>query len=77
MLTALGGSARETDDGLLIEPSALHGATVSSYGDHRMATAAAVIGLVVPGVRILDIGTTAKTLPDFTGMWQRMLTAGA
>lgn len=77
MLTALGGSARETDDGLLIEPSTLHGATVSSYGDHRMATAAAVIGLVVPGVRILDIGTTAKTLPDFTGMWQRMLTAGA
>lgn len=77
MLNALGGSARETDDGLAIEPSTLHGATVSSYGDHRMATAAAVIGLVVPGVRILDIGTTAKTLPDFTGMWQRMLTAGA
>jgi 3-phosphoshikimate 1-carboxyvinyltransferase len=77
MLTALGGSARETDDGLLIEPSTLHGATVSSYGDHRMATAAAVIGLVVPGVCIQDIGTTAKTLPDFTGMWQRMLTAGA
>jgi 3-phosphoshikimate 1-carboxyvinyltransferase len=77
MLTALGGAARETDDGLVIEPSAsLHGATVSSYGDHRMATAAAVIGLVVPGVRVLDVGTTAKTLPDFTGMWQRML-AGA
>ena len=76
MLTALGGSARETDDGLAIEPSTLHGATVASYGDHRMATAAAVIGLVVPGVRILDIGTTAKTLPDFTGMWQRMLAAG-
>jgi 3-phosphoshikimate 1-carboxyvinyltransferase len=77
MLTALGGATTETDDGLVIEPSTLHGATVSSYGDHRMATAAAVIGLVVPGVRILDIGTTAKTLPDFTGMWQRMLTAGA
>ena len=77
MISALGGSARETEDGLVIEPSTLHGATVASYGDHRMATAAAVIGLVVPGVRILDIGTTAKTLPDFTGMWQRMLAAGA
>jgi 3-phosphoshikimate 1-carboxyvinyltransferase len=77
MLTAFGGSATETEDGLFIEPSTLHGATVSSYGDHRMATAAAVIGLVVPGVCILDIGTTAKTLPDFTRMWQRMLTAGA
>ncbi len=76
VLTAFGGTARETEDGLIIEPSSLHGATVSSYGDHRMATAAAVIGLVVPGVRVLDIGTTAKTLPDFTGMWQHML-AGA
>ncbi|MGA0979389.1 MAG: 3-phosphoshikimate 1-carboxyvinyltransferase [Candidatus Nanopelagicales bacterium] len=74
MLTAVGGTARETEDGLVIEPSSLHGATVSSYGDHRMATAAAVIGLVVPGVRILDVGTTAKTLPDFPGMWQHMLT---
>lgn len=76
MITAFGGTARETEDGLAIQPSSLHGATVSSYGDHRMATAAAVIGLVVPGVRVLDIGTTAKTLPDFTGMWQHML-AGA
>jgi 3-phosphoshikimate 1-carboxyvinyltransferase len=77
LLTVLGGSARETEDGLAIEPSSsMHGATVSSYGDHRMATAAAVIGLVVPDVRILDIGTTAKTLPDFTSMWQHML-AGA
>ena len=73
MLTALGGSAHETDDGLVIEPSTMHGATVSSYGDHRMATAAAVIGLVVPGVRIIDIGTTSKTLPDFIGMWRHML----
>ena len=74
MLTAFGGTARETEDGLVIEPSPLHGATVSSYGDHRMATAAAVIGLVVPAVRILDIGTTAKTLPDFPAMWKHMLT---
>lgn len=73
MITAFGGDARESDDSLEISPASLHGATVSSYGDHRMATAAAVIGLVVPGVRILDIGTTAKTLPDFPGMWQSML----
>ena len=69
-LEAQGVPVRER---LKISPASLHGATVSSYGDHRMATAAAVIGLVVPGVRILDIGTTAKTLPDFPGMWQSML----
>lgn len=73
MLGALGSRITEGADDLRIDPARMHGATVSSYGDHRMATAAAVIGLVVPGVRILDIATTGKTLPDFPGMWQEML----
>jgi 3-phosphoshikimate 1-carboxyvinyltransferase len=38
-----------------------------------MATAGAIIGLRVPGVTVQDIGTTAKTLPDFPGMWTEML----
>ena len=73
MITAFGGAARETPDGIAIEPASLHGATVSSYDDHRMATAAAVIGLVVAGVRVTGMEATTKTLPDFPGMWQRML----
>ena len=76
MLGAFGARVEESADALRIAPGSLHGATVSSYGDHRMATAAAVIGLVVPGVRIQNIATTGKTLPDFPGMWQAML-AGA
>ena len=73
MLGAFGAHVDASADALQITPGALHGATVSSYGDHRMATAAAVIGLVVPGVRIEDIATTGKTLPDFPGMWHAML----
>ena len=73
MLGAFGAHVDASAHALRITPGALHGATVSSYGDHRMATAAAVIGLVVPGVRIEDIGTTGKTLPDFPGMWHAML----
>ena len=73
MLGAFGAAVDATEDALHITPGPLRGATVSSYGDHRMATAAAVVGLVVPGVRIEDIGTTSKTLPDFPGMWQTML----
>ena len=73
MLGAFGARVDASADALRITPGALHGATVSSYGDHRMATAAAVIGLVVPGVRIEDIATTGKTLPDFPGMWHAML----
>lgn len=76
-ITRLGGTAHELPDGLEITPAPLHGAVVETYHDHRMATFAAVVGLVVPGVEIVDVATTAKTLPDFTGMWQRMLAGSA
>ncbi|CAN5342856.1 3-phosphoshikimate 1-carboxyvinyltransferase [soil metagenome] len=72
-INALGGQVRETGDGLSIWPSPLHGGVVSTYDDHRMATAAAVLGLAVEGIAVRDIGTTAKTLPDFPAMWAAML----
>ncbi|HEY7811953.1 MAG TPA: 3-phosphoshikimate 1-carboxyvinyltransferase, partial [Nakamurella sp.] len=72
-INGLGGAATETDDGLVIEPKPLHGGVWRAYADHRMATAGAVIGLRVPGVSVDDIGSTGKTLPDFPGMWARML----
>lgn len=72
-LSALGGSVRETDDGLRIEPGSLTGGRFHSYHDHRMATAGAIIGLRVPGVLVEDIATTGKTLPDFPGLWHGML----
>ncbi len=75
-LNKLGGQVRETEDGLVIWPSPLHGGEFNTYDDHRLATAAAVLGLVVEGVQVLDIATTAKTLPDFPGMWERMLAGG-
>ena len=72
-LRALGGSAQETDDGLIIEPAPLHGGIWKSFDDHRMATAGAIIGLRVEGVQIDDIDATAKTLPGFTASWSAML----
>jgi 3-phosphoshikimate 1-carboxyvinyltransferase len=72
-LNRLGGNVTETADGLVIKPAKLHAGTFHSYDDHRIATAGAVIGLRVPGVLVENIGTTAKTLPDFTGLWDRML----
>jgi 3-phosphoshikimate 1-carboxyvinyltransferase len=74
-INGLGGDCRETDDGLLITATALHGGTWHSYADHRMATAGAIVGLRVPGVLVDDIATTSKTLPDFPGMWAKMLAA--
>lgn len=75
-ITRVGGQAEQTHDGLVITPRELHGAVWESYHDHRMATAGALVGLRVPGLEVVDIGTTAKTLPDFVGMWTGML-AGA
>lgn len=77
-INRIGGIARETADGLEIDPSDnLHGALWKTYEDHRMATAGAIIGLRVPGIEIEDITTTSKTMPDFANMWQAMLGAKA
>jgi 3-phosphoshikimate 1-carboxyvinyltransferase len=72
-ITHLGGDAVETEDGLRIRPGLLHGGRMATYADHRMATAAAIIGLRVHGVTVEDIGTTAKTLPRFAERWSQMV----
>ncbi|MDN5755535.1 MAG: 3-phosphoshikimate 1-carboxyvinyltransferase, partial [Micrococcaceae bacterium] len=75
-IKALGGEAEELADGILIRRPVDRGGLFHSYEDHRMATAGAVIGLAVDGVRIEDIGTTAKTMPDFPGLWQELAATG-
>jgi 3-phosphoshikimate 1-carboxyvinyltransferase len=69
----LGGGMTEGEDELVISPRPLHGGEFSTYDDHRMATAAAVLGLVVPGIRVENVATTAKTLPDFPGRWAALV----
>jgi 3-phosphoshikimate 1-carboxyvinyltransferase len=76
-INGLGGHCEETADGLTITATPMHGGLWRSYADHRMATAGAIIGLRVPGVEVEDIGTTAKTLPDFPDMWAKMLAGQA
>ncbi|MFI6832942.1 3-phosphoshikimate 1-carboxyvinyltransferase [Kribbella sp. NPDC050241] len=66
---ALGGDVTQMADGLEIRPQRLHGGLFGTYNDHRMAHAAAVVGLLVDGLEIENIGTTAKTLPEFPDMW--------
>ena len=72
-LRGLGGEAHELDDGIRIVPRPLHGGKWHAHHDHRLATTAAIIGLAVPGVIVDDIGTTAKTMPEFPILWERML----
>jgi 3-phosphoshikimate 1-carboxyvinyltransferase len=75
-LTALGGDVTETPDGLAIRPAPLRARPDRpwrAYADHRMATAGALLGLVVPGLTIDDIGCTSKTFPDFPGGWAELV----
>ncbi|WP_299441056.1 3-phosphoshikimate 1-carboxyvinyltransferase [uncultured Phycicoccus sp.] len=72
-LAGLGCGVDETADGLRITPRPLHGGVWHTYADHRMVMAGAVLGLAVPGVLVQDVGTVAKTMPEFTTLWDRML----
>lgn len=75
-LLALGGEVTEEEDGLSVRPAALAAPADRlwrSYADHRMATTGALLGLVVPGLVVDDIATTAKTLPQFPELWARLL----
>jgi 3-phosphoshikimate 1-carboxyvinyltransferase len=72
-INALGGDVVEEESVLHITPAPLHGGVFHTYDDHRLATAGAVLGLVVPGIEVENIATTRKTLPDFPGLWSSLL----
>jgi 3-phosphoshikimate 1-carboxyvinyltransferase len=66
-LRALGARVEEFEDGLAVEgPTRLRGAEVSSFGDHRIAMAMAIAGLVADGrTEIDDAGVVAISYPRF------------
>ncbi len=77
-INSLGGSVTEDETSLCITPAGtfgkgLHGGTFHTYDDHRLATAGAVIGLLIPEIEIENVATTRKTLPDFPGLWQSLI----
>ena len=77
-INRLGGSAHDTADSLVLEapiPATPEAQPVlaRTYEDHRMATFAAIIGLRRPNVVVQNVATVAKTMPEFTAMWEDML----
>ena len=55
----------EKGDTLELSPGPLHGAEIETYDDHRMAMCFAMLGLVVPGIRIRNPECVRKTFPSF------------
>ncbi len=68
-LSKAGAEVAEFPDGLRIVPRPMRATSFETYADHRMAHAAAVIGLAVPGMELTDVGCTSKTLPEFPELW--------
>jgi 3-phosphoshikimate 1-carboxyvinyltransferase len=64
-LRKLGANVVERDDGLTIEPGPLHGTTIETYNDHRMAMSFTIAALRIPGVRIANPACVEKTYPEF------------
>ena len=55
----------EQNHALVIKPSALHGAEIETYNDHRMAMCFAILGLKVPGIKLKNPACVKKTFPNF------------
>ena len=65
-LRALGIRVDETPDGATIHPAPLHGGSVDSHADHRIAMAFAVAAQVAEGdVQIHDVANVATSFPGF------------
>lgn len=73
-INRLGGEVIEEQSALRIIPRPMHAGIFYTYDDHRLATAGAMIGLRVVGIEVENIETTRKTLPDFPGAWNELLT---
>lgn len=66
-LRRAGADVDETDDGLVVRPSAprLHGARLGTHHDHRLAMAFGVLGAAVDGVEVEDPEVVAKSWPGY------------
>ncbi|MGI8827001.1 MAG: 3-phosphoshikimate 1-carboxyvinyltransferase [Chloroflexota bacterium] len=71
-LTALGANIQEVDDGFVVTgPAPLHGGTVTSYGDHRLAMMLAIAGSVATGkVTIEGAEAASVSFPQFVDVFR-------
>jgi len=68
-LRRTGVRAEERDDGLVIDGNRPRGAEIETYDDHRIAMSFAILGLVIPGIKIRDGNCVNKSFPGF---WEEL-----
>lgn len=64
-LARLGIQCQEHEDGVTIYPGEMHGASIQTYDDHRVAMAFAITGLCTQGVIIENPQCCRKTFPEY------------
>lgn len=66
-LKKIGCNVKKTPDGMIIHgnPDSLHGATIETYKDHRIAMCFAVVGTKIPGIIIKNPKCVTKSYPLF------------
>jgi len=64
-LQKCGARVEEKGDSLTIHPGKLHGATIETYNDHRMAMCFGTLALKVSGIKIENPVCVKKTFPNF------------
>lgn len=73
-LKKMGADIMEKPDGLIINGNkgTIHGATVESYGDHRLAMALSLVGLKTGGVLIKNAQVHNISFPGFAGVMEKL-----
>jgi 3-phosphoshikimate 1-carboxyvinyltransferase len=71
-LNRLGINTQTTPSSIRIIPGQIRSGVVRTYGDHRMAMAFAITGLVTSGIRIGDPGCVTKTFPGYFGVLESL-----
>jgi 3-phosphoshikimate 1-carboxyvinyltransferase len=73
-LGALGASIEERADGFWVSgPTRLRGARVQSHGDHRLAMALVVAGLIADGETVVEgVEVIGDSFPRFVGLMQNL-----
>ncbi len=72
-LEKMGIKVESTINSLTIHGGNPHGATINTYGDHRMAMAFAAAGARIPGIVINDPDVVNKSFPGF---WNKLEEVG-
>lgn len=72
-LKKMNARVEELPDGLVIHGrSPLSGRVQDPHDDHRIAMSLAVVGLMVPGVKIKNEECVNKSFPNFWKLWDRL-----